>query len=124
MSGFVVACGRSDPQIDRRVAGWARYSPCRAVFSRAWPVLWIGALFSYPINLQVPRGYVFVARPRATSLDLVTRFTSRKRPTPLDVAAKYADHVRRRLVVKPGLTGSGGSAGHRFCPGRKRPGAY
>ena len=27
------------------------------------------------------------------------------RPHPLDEAARYADHVRRRLVVKPGLTG-------------------
>jgi exopolysaccharide biosynthesis polyprenyl glycosylphosphotransferase len=37
------------------------------------------ALFSYAINLELSRAYVLIALPTATALDLVTRFTIRKR---------------------------------------------
>jgi exopolysaccharide biosynthesis polyprenyl glycosylphosphotransferase len=37
------------------------------------------ALFSYAINLELSRAYVLIALPTATVLDLVTRFTIRKR---------------------------------------------
>ena len=37
------------------------------------------ALFSYAINLELSRGYVLIALPTTTVLDLVTRFTIRKR---------------------------------------------
>jgi exopolysaccharide biosynthesis polyprenyl glycosylphosphotransferase len=37
------------------------------------------ALFSYAINIELSRGYVLLALPAATGLDLVTRFTLRKR---------------------------------------------
>jgi exopolysaccharide biosynthesis polyprenyl glycosylphosphotransferase len=36
------------------------------------------ALFSYAINLELSRGYVLIALPTTTLLDLVTRFTIRK----------------------------------------------
>jgi hypothetical protein len=100
MSGFAVACGRYHPQITRRVPGWERYITCAIVgasaaaclrfgdhvtgtyvaLSLALPVFWVGALW-------------------------LARFTVRKRLAPPDEAAKYAGHVRRRLLVKPGLTG-------------------
>jgi exopolysaccharide biosynthesis polyprenyl glycosylphosphotransferase len=37
------------------------------------------ALFSYAINIELSRGYVLLALPAATGLDLITRFTMRKR---------------------------------------------
>ena len=37
------------------------------------------ALFSYAINIELSRGYVLIALPSATLLDLITRFTIRKR---------------------------------------------
>jgi len=36
------------------------------------------ALFSYAINIELSRGYVLIALPTATVLDLITRFTLRK----------------------------------------------
>jgi exopolysaccharide biosynthesis polyprenyl glycosylphosphotransferase len=36
------------------------------------------ALFSYAINIELSRGYVLIALPTTTMLDLVTRFTIRK----------------------------------------------
>jgi exopolysaccharide biosynthesis polyprenyl glycosylphosphotransferase len=36
------------------------------------------ALFSYAINIELSRGYVLIALPSATLLDLITRFTIRK----------------------------------------------
>ena len=89
-------------------------------------VLWIRALFSYTTDLGLSPGYVLVARPSATATvpDLVTRFVIRKRLAPPDEAAKHADRTRRRPVIKPGLTGSGGSAGNHICPWRNRPAAW
>jgi hypothetical protein len=100
MSGFAVARGRDHPQLIRRVSDWERYVTCAIVgaFAAAWlrfgdhvtgtyvalslalPVFWVGALWR-------------------------ARFTVRKRLAPPDEAAKYADHVRRRLLAKSGLTG-------------------
>ena len=37
------------------------------------------ALFSYAINIELSRAYVLIALPSTTALDLVTRFTIRKR---------------------------------------------
>jgi exopolysaccharide biosynthesis polyprenyl glycosylphosphotransferase len=37
------------------------------------------ALFSYAINIELSRAYVLIALPSATALDLITRFTLRKR---------------------------------------------
>jgi exopolysaccharide biosynthesis polyprenyl glycosylphosphotransferase len=37
------------------------------------------ALFSYAINIELSRAYVLIALPTATGLDLITRFTIRKR---------------------------------------------
>jgi exopolysaccharide biosynthesis polyprenyl glycosylphosphotransferase len=37
------------------------------------------ALFSYGVNLQISRAYVLIALPTTTLLDLITRFTIRKR---------------------------------------------
>jgi hypothetical protein len=91
--------------------------------SLALAVLLIGALFSYATNLGLSPGYVLVARPSATVPDLVNRFATRKRLAPPDEAAEYADRTRRRLVIMPGLTGSGRSAGNQICPGRNRPAA-
>jgi exopolysaccharide biosynthesis polyprenyl glycosylphosphotransferase len=142
MSGFVVARGRYDRQVVRRVSGWERYYVRRVALadfgcailgvfaaaqlrfrgdvtgtyialSLALPVLWMGtlwlgggydvrfigtgsdefrkvlnagvgltaaiALFSYTINIELSRAYVLIALPSTTVLDLVTRFTIRKR---------------------------------------------
>ena len=37
------------------------------------------ALFSYAVNLQLSRGYVLIALPTATVLDLFSRYAIRKR---------------------------------------------
>ncbi|MGH3217588.1 MAG: sugar transferase [Streptosporangiaceae bacterium] len=37
------------------------------------------AFFSYAVNLQLPRGYVLIAMPSVTMLDLIARYTIRKR---------------------------------------------
>ena len=153
MSGFVVARGRYDPRIVRAVLGWPRYYLRRAALadvvcaivgvlivarlrfgddatgtyvalSLALAMLGIRVLFSYTTNLGLSPGYVLVARPSATVPDLVTRFVIRKRLAPPDEAAKHADRTRRRLVIKPGLTGSGRSAGNHICPWRNRPAAW
>jgi hypothetical protein len=150
---FAFACDRYDPRVIRRLSGWARYCLRRAAqadvvcaivgllmmarlrfgddvtgthvaLSLALAVLLIGALFSYATNLGLSPGYVLVARPSATVPDLVARFAFRKRLAPPDEAAEYADRTRRRLVIKPGLTGSGRSAGNQICPGRNRPAAW
>ncbi len=147
---FAVARGRYDPQIVRRVSGWTRYYlrgaaladvVCAIVgvlivarlrfgddvtgtyvaLSLVLAVLWNRALFSYTTNLGLSPGYMLLVRPSATVPDLVTRFAIRKRLAPPDEAAKYADRTRRPLVIKPGLTGSGRSAGNHICPGRNRP---
>jgi hypothetical protein len=152
MSRFAVARGRYDPRIVRAVLGWPRCYLRRAaladvvcaivglliaarlrfgddvrgtyvVLSLALAMLWIRVLFSYTTNLRLSPGYVLVARPSATVPDLVTRFAIRKRLAPPDEAATYADRTRRRLVIKLGLIGSGGSAGNHICPGRNRPAA-
>jgi hypothetical protein len=153
MSRVAVACGRYDPRVVRAVLGWPRYYLRRAALadvvcaivgvlivarlrfgddvtgtyvalSLALAVLWIRALFSYTTNLGLGPGYVLVARPGATVPDLVTRFAIRKRLAPPDEAATYADRTRRRLVIKPGPTGSGRSAGNHICAGRNRPAAW
>jgi hypothetical protein len=149
---FAGARGRDDPRVVLQILGWPRYYLHRAALAdvvcatvglliAAWlrfgndvtrtyvalslalAVLWIRALFSYTTNPGLSPGYVLVARPSATVPDLVTRFAIRKRLAPPDEAATYADRTRRRLVIKPGLTGSGRSAGNHICPGRNRPAA-
>jgi hypothetical protein len=131
MSGFAVARGRYDPRVARRVSGWERYGRRKAALADArWPVgaydvrfmrtgsdevrkalnavvgLTVGvALFSYAISLELLLGCVLVGLLSATVLDLVARSTIRKRFALPDEAAKSGDHARRRLLVKPGLTG-------------------
>ena len=147
MVGFVVACVRSEDQIERHVSGRARCylrNPIRigfacaivgvfavavgrfgddatgtyAALSLAMPVLCLGALVVYAINLKLSRGYTLRARPRAASFGRSTGFTIRKWIAPLGEAARYADQAPRQLVVTSGLTGSGRSAGNHSCPGR------
>ena len=123
MSVFAVARGRYDPQVVRRVSGGARYCLRRAPLADVACAI-AGLLVSYTINLGLSPGYVLVARPSATVPDLVTRFAIRTRLAPPDEAATYADRTRRRLVIKPGPTGSGRSAGNHICPGRNRHAAW
>lgn len=148
---FAVARDRYDPQVVRRLTSWARYYLRRAAqadvvcaivgllvvarlrfgdvtgtygaLSLALAVLLIRAFFSHATNLQLSPGYVLVARASATVPDLVTRFAIRKRLAPPDEAAEYVGRTRRRLVIMPGLTGSGRSAGNQICPGRNRTAA-
>jgi hypothetical protein len=117
---FAVACDRYDQQVVRRLSGWA--GPYVAV-SLALAVLSIRALVSYAANLGLSPGYALVAQPGATGPDLVTRFAIRRWSTPPDEAAEYAGRTRRRLAIKPGLTGSGRSAGNQICPGSNRAAA-
>ena len=112
MSGFAVARDRYDPRIVWDVSGWPGYC-----LGRAAPADVVRATMGAFSARRV------IARPRVIVLDLITRFTLRNRLAPPDEAAKYADHARRRLALKPGLTGPGWPAGNQRCPGRNRPGA-
>ena len=99
MFGFAVACDRYDPRIIRCVSGWPRRRVARSHVT---------------LRPAVP-----IAGSSATFLRPLTRFAANRRLVPPDEAAKYADHARHRLVVTPGLTGSGRAAGKRICQGEK-----
>jgi exopolysaccharide biosynthesis polyprenyl glycosylphosphotransferase len=47
------------------------------------------ALFSYAINIELSRGYLLIALPAATMLDLVARFTIRKQLVRQRAAGRY-----------------------------------
>ena len=108
MSVFAVARDRYDPRIVWDVSGWPGY-----YLGRAAPADVVRATMGAFIARRV------IARPRVIVLDLLARFALRNRLARPDEAAKYADHAGRRLALTPGLTGSGGSAGNRICPGEK-----
>jgi hypothetical protein len=145
MCGFAVARGGCDPPIFRHAPCWARRYQRRAVLVGFTCALRFLALVSrHGSKCRIAHGEVlFTLREglRVTALkgrlwrwpagELPQLFNVFLGDTSLvgpqsalpDEAAKYADHVRLPLVVKPGLTGSGGSPGDQICPGRTRFGS-
>jgi hypothetical protein len=73
------------------------------------------AIASYAFKIEFARSYVLIALPSVAVLDLAVRYGSARictssaprgpRPALRDEVARYGDHMRRRLVVKPGITG-------------------
>ena len=110
MSGFAVARGRYDPQVVRSVSGWAGDYLRKATLTHlACAVLGVLAMVQLRFGNDVTGIYIALglALPVLWLLNVFLGDRSLVGPQPAlaDEAAKHADHVRRRLVVKSGLTG-------------------
>jgi Bacterial sugar transferase len=145
MCGFAVARGGYHPPILRRAPGWARrYRRRAALVGFTCVIRFLARVSRHGSKCRIAYGEVlFTLRKglRVTTMkghlwrwpveELPQLFnvflgdTSLVGPQPAlpDEAAKYAGHIRLPLVVKPGLSGSGGSPSDQICPGGTRSGS-
>ncbi len=105
MSGFAVP----DARYDRQVSGWARDYLRKAQLLASDN--FDGVLFKPRKDPRVTAVGAYLRRwlvdelPQRFNVFLGLISLVGPRPAVPDEVAKYAGHVRRRLVVKPGLTG-------------------
>lgn len=110
MSNSAVARGRYDYRVNRRASGWARDYLRKAVpAALACAVVGVFAAAKVRFGNDVTGIYITLSLALAV-LWLVNGFLGdmslvAPQPALADDAAKHAGHVRRRLVVKLGLTG-------------------